>query len=320
TKEVWRQIESFGSFSFCKAHSASFAVESYQSLFLKTFFPMEFMVAVINNFGGFYSRELYFYELMKTGARIHPPCVNQSSYLTNINGQEVYAGFIHIKGLEQEISEKIIEIRNRYGEYIDLQDFVARTHITPEQLNILIRVGAFRFTRKNKKQLLWEGDLLLKNSKSSIPAHMALFREETKKFELPQLPIYPLDDVYDQVELLSFPLCHPFKLVDEDPSQYIPAADIKNYEGKSVRVLGYHITQKPVRTIHGQTMSFGTFVDSNLDWVDTVHFPPIYQKAPPQAGFYKITGKVIEEFGVYSLEVTDIEKAGIKKRRIEPSA
>ena len=49
--EVWRQIESFGGYSFSKAHSASFAVESYQSLFLKTYYPLEFMVAVINNFG-----------------------------------------------------------------------------------------------------------------------------------------------------------------------------------------------------------------------------------------------------------------------------
>ena len=52
SKEVWRQLESFGGYSFCKAHSASFAVESFQSLYLKTYFPLEFMVAVINNFGG----------------------------------------------------------------------------------------------------------------------------------------------------------------------------------------------------------------------------------------------------------------------------
>jgi DNA polymerase III alpha subunit len=48
TVEVWRQIESFGGYSFSKAHSASFAVESYQSLFLKTYYPMEFMIAVIH--------------------------------------------------------------------------------------------------------------------------------------------------------------------------------------------------------------------------------------------------------------------------------
>lgn len=53
TAEVWRQIESFAGYSFSKAHSASYAVESYQSLFLKAHYPLEFMVAVINNFGGF---------------------------------------------------------------------------------------------------------------------------------------------------------------------------------------------------------------------------------------------------------------------------
>jgi DNA polymerase III alpha subunit len=85
--DVWTQIESFADFSFCKAHSASYAVESYQSLYLKTYFPMEFAVAVINNFGGFYSRELYFYELMKSGAHVHRPCVNHSDYYTNLCGR-----------------------------------------------------------------------------------------------------------------------------------------------------------------------------------------------------------------------------------------
>ena len=96
TKEVWRQIESFGGYSFSKAHSASFAVESYQSLFLKTYFPMEFMVAVINNHGGFYRAELYFHELKRTGAKVHPPCVNRSEETTNICGSDVFVGFITI--------------------------------------------------------------------------------------------------------------------------------------------------------------------------------------------------------------------------------
>jgi DNA polymerase-3 subunit alpha len=107
TNEVWRQIQSFGGYSFSKAHSASFAVESYQSLFLKVYYPMEFMVAVINNFGGFYSRELYFHELKKTGAVIYPPCVNQSGYLTSIKGNEVYMGFIHVDGLEKEFAQRL---------------------------------------------------------------------------------------------------------------------------------------------------------------------------------------------------------------------
>jgi len=66
-KEVWRQIESFSGYSFSKAHSASYAVESFQSLYLKAHFPLEFMVAVINNFGGFYRTWVYVNEARRCG-------------------------------------------------------------------------------------------------------------------------------------------------------------------------------------------------------------------------------------------------------------
>jgi DNA polymerase-3 subunit alpha len=313
-EEVWRQIESFADYSFCKAHSASYAVESYQSLFLKTHFPMEFAVAVINNFGGFYSRELYFYELMKTGARVHRPCVNNSDYYTNIRGVDAYIGFVHIKGLEQVFAGRIIEARETAGQYLDLDDFIGRTAPTPEQLDILIRTAALRFTGKNKKQLLWEGDFLQKKTRLTHPAPYPLFKEAPLSFTLPELPVYPMEDYYDDVELLGFPAGDPFVLVDDDPSRYLTARDLPDRLGRMVTVLGYHITHKPVRTVRGDTMSFGTFLDINRDWIDTVHFPPIHAAQPPQAGFFRITGKVIEEFGVYNIEVTRIEKAGIKKR------
>ena len=80
TNEVWRQIESFAGYSFSKAHSASYAVESYQSLYLKAHFPLEFMVGVINNFGGFYASWVYFNEARNLGAKLHQPCVNRSEY------------------------------------------------------------------------------------------------------------------------------------------------------------------------------------------------------------------------------------------------
>src|SRR6185437_9750277 len=98
-QEVWRQMEGFAGFSFCKAHSASYAVESYQSFFLKAYYPMEFMVAVINNFGGYYNTEFYVNEAKRAGARIHPPCANRSQYLTIIEGIDIYLGFIHVKSL-----------------------------------------------------------------------------------------------------------------------------------------------------------------------------------------------------------------------------
>jgi DNA polymerase-3 subunit alpha len=314
-EDVWRQIESFAEYSFCKAHSASYAVESYQSLYLKTYYPMEFAVAVINNFGGFYSRELYFYELMKAGARVHRPCVNNSDYFTNIRGEDAYVGFVHVKGLEQGTVEKILHGRARGGHYISTADFIERSEVLPEQLELLIRVGALRCMGKSKKELLWEGDFIQKKTRIHGQTLQPLFSTAPLSFTLPALPSYPLEDCYDDIELLGFPVADPFTLADDDPSRYLKAIDLPANLGKCVTVMGYHVTHKPVRTIKDETMSFGTFLDVNKDWIDTVHFPPVHAAYPPRAGFYKITGKVMQEFGVFSIEVSRMEKVGIIKVR-----
>src|ERR1019366_7635569 len=101
-------------------------VESYQSLFLKAYYPMEFMVAVINNFGGYYNTEFYVNEARRAGARIHPPCANRSQYLTTIEGIDLYLGFIHIKSLENDIAQSIATERERHGDYLNLEDFCER--------------------------------------------------------------------------------------------------------------------------------------------------------------------------------------------------
>lgn len=155
-QEVWRQIESFSGYSFCKAHSASYAVESFQSLWLKAYYPLEFMVAVINNFGGFYSTELYVHEARMQGARIHPPCVNRSAWLTGIRGEDVFLGFVHLQGLERRLAQELVEERERGGPFRDLADFCRRVPADPSQVDLLIRIAAFRFTGQSKYALLWE--------------------------------------------------------------------------------------------------------------------------------------------------------------------
>ncbi len=313
TKEVWRQIESFGGYSFSKAHSASFAVESYQSLYLKTYYPAEFMVAVINNFGGFYNRELYFHELRKTGVQILPPCVNDSKYLTSIYDNTVYVGFIHVQGLEEKLVMQFLEEKQKHGSYLHLHDFIERTNMGIEQLNILIRIGAFRFTGKNKKELLWEANFLQKKNAKHIPAYASLFNEPPVEFVLPQLQQHPYDDAMDEMELLGFPLCNVWTLADDDLSQYLPAGKLPEYLGQTIVTIGYYITDKAVRTVNNNTMYFGTFLDKKGDWLDTVHFPNTFRYTPFSGkGFYKMTGKVVEEFGVYIIEVAGCEKVGYK--------
>ena len=316
TREVWRQMESFAGYSFSKAHSASFAVESFQDLFLKAYYPLEFMVGVINNFGGFYPTQLYFYELMKAGATVHLPCVNNSQYLTNIRGTDVHAGLVHIKELEKNTAQKLLEERVRRGPYLNLLDFIERTAITLEQLNTLISIGAFRFTGKNKQQLLWDANFIQKKNRSQVPAHSSLFYETPKEFILPQLASDPVHNMYDEMEVLGFPLRNPFDLVNDDVSKYSLATSLVENFGNTITMLGYFITDKVVPIKNNQAMSFGTFIDAKLNWIDTVHFPDSLRQYPIQGkGFYRITGKVVEDFGCYSVEVTQMRKVGYKETK-----
>jgi DNA polymerase-3 subunit alpha len=319
TAEVWRQIESFGGYSFSKAHSASFAVESYQSLFLKTYFPVEFMVSVINNFGGFYSRELYFHELNRTGARIQAPCVNRSDYLTTVTGSTVFMGFTHVQGLEEHLMQQVTGNRKQLGDFMNLPDFIDRISPGIEQINILIRVGAFRFTGKSKKELFWEANFLHK--KNAAPSASGfLFREQPQDFHLPELIQHPLDDALDEIELLGFPLCNVFELVKENPLNFLPANELQHYLGKEVSVLGWLVTSKPVNTITGQTMHFHTFLDGDGNWLDTIFFPNISRYYPVTGkGCYAMKGKVVEEFGVFSVEVTECHKIGLRDRSDFPN-
>jgi DNA polymerase-3 subunit alpha len=217
-------MESFSGYSFSKAHSASFAVESYQSLFLKTYYPMEFMVAVINNFGGFYRTEIYVHEASRCGARVEAPCVNHSRVLTRIKGDCIYLGFIHIQGLESKVSELIENELEEGGRFRSLEQFLQRVKPGLEQAVLLIRCGAFRFTGRSRKELLWEVHVWYNGSSSrpeSVHASLPLFSasgEEaaySQEFSISGLSEdVPLENAYDELELMGFSLFSPFALSD----------------------------------------------------------------------------------------------------------
>jgi DNA-directed DNA polymerase III PolC len=317
TEEVWRQIQSFGGYSFSKAHSASFAVESYQSLYLKTYFPLEFMVAVINNEGGFYNRELYFHELRRVGGHVEAPCVNRSDYFTNIRGKEVFIGLRLIKGLQADVASRLLEEREAKGPFTGLQDLVTRTAIGIEQLNLLVRIGALRFTGKNKKQLLWEANFLQKRVKEHNKIREALFVDKPLEFTLPDLHHTPMEDAMDEIELLDYPLCSRFDLAELNTNRFVTVSQLPSLVGKEVEMAGAYVTVKYVRTIKKDIMHFGTFIDQNGDWLDTVHFPDTTRRYPLQGvGIYWMKGKVVDDFGAYSIEVKELKKIGMKKDQL----
>jgi hypothetical protein len=150
---------------------------------------------------------------------------------------------------------------------------------------------------------------------NTMPNTGKLFEEPIPEFHLPQLMHHPLDDALDEMELLGFALCNPFDLVEDDAALYVPAAGMPHHLGKQITMLGYLITWKPVHTIKRELMYFGTFIDAAGDWLDTVHFPDSVAQYPLQGkGFYRMTGVVIEEFGVYNLDVKYMQKPGIRSR------
>ncbi|MBX2816827.1 MAG: DNA polymerase III subunit alpha [Saprospiraceae bacterium] len=310
THEVFRQIESFAGFSFCKSHSASYAVESYLALYLKHHYPLEFMVCAINNFGGFYRKEVYLHEAKMHGAIIRQPCVNTSEVLAHLKGKEVFIGFSSIEGFNLAIAERIVDERLRHGRYDSLHDFVERTQIGLEHCELLIFVGAFRFLGQGKNELVLEMRMLISKKKSVQHVPPKLFRPpKTKDWKFPVLERNPFEDAFDEIELLGFPVtCSPFDMIKTSYRGDVVVGDFLKKEDRTIRIVGYLIARKDVPTNRGH-MNFGTWVDCEGAYFDTTHFPDILRRWPFKGpGCYLMQAKVAVEFGFPSLEIEKMER------------
>ena len=316
TEEIWTQISSFAGYAFPKGHSASYAVESYQSLYLKCYFPLEFMVAAINNGGGFYNIEVYLQEIRNKGGRVHAPCINRSDHPTVIRGSDIFLGFGYLKELEKKTAQAILEARQFYGIFKSLDDFLERINLSTEQLAILIKIDAFRFTGKNRYELLWEA-YFTSSKQKMIPDQERLFKDPVKTFQLPKFEEGDLVRTYDQLELLGFSLDHPFKFLKNKITSklaicHIRDRDSRNLCGQKIIIYGSLITIKRTKTSDGKYMYFGTFYDYKFSVFDTVHFPETARKYPIYGkGIYRCQGTLQNELGYLSITILSIEKMEI---------
>lgn len=308
TAEAFRQIESFAGYSFCKAHSASYAVESYQSLYLKVYYPLEFMVSVINNQGGFYRTEVYIHEARMSGANIQNPCVNNSEYQSVLKGKEIYLGFMLLQSLETKIAQMISEERDKNGNYKSLENFIKRIPVGIETIQILIFIGAFRFTEKQKNELLVEARMLLSNYKIEN-RNMALFEEPAKQFELPELKREAFEDAFDELEIIGFPVSSsPFDLLKTKYRGSVFVKDLLKFHKQEVKMLAYLISRKHVPTKKG-AMFFGTWIDVNGDYFDTAHFPDSLKQYDFQGGgCYLLLGTVEVDYHFPTITIHKMSK------------
>lgn len=294
--EIYRQIESFAGYSFCKAHSASYAEESYQSLSLKVHYPIEFMVAAINNGGGFYRTEVYMHEAKMSGATIHNPCVNRSHEATTLYGTDIFLGLAQIQGLNYDTISEIVSNREKFGDYRSIEDFIRRISIGIESIQTLIFVGAFRCMQKSKSELLIAARMIMVNFRPEDRSPL-LFEEPTKEYKLPLIKRTIFEDAFDELEYLGFTVsCTPFDLIKHNFRGDVMARELINYHKKTVRMVAYLVARKHVPTKRGE-MFFGTWIDKEGTFFDTAHFPDSLVANPfLGGGCYLLLGTVEVDF------------------------
>ncbi len=306
--EVWRQIESFSGYSFCKAHSATYAAESMQSLYLKAHFPLEFITAVINNHGGFYPTEFYVHEARKLGARVRPPCLKLSSYRTRLIGKDLYLGWDLVKGLRKQSIERIVAFRSVVRDWT-LDQVFSELQLSYQQWEILIRVGALRNLARDRSELI-QHFLFTRNARSKYSRQKTLFQEKIDtEIGLTMLEPSAIETAKEQLEILGFPLCDPFDLMTSQTISSCRASDLQKLEGHTITIRGYYVLRKPVTTVRGGHMCFATWLDQAGDYFDTVHFPQVLHQYPITGkGYYSIRGKVVFEHGYPLIEARSLHR------------
>ena len=310
--EVWKMIISFGGYSFCKAHSASYALVSYKLAYLKRHYPLDFMVSVVNNGGGFYSCQTYFNETRRMGFRLLGPDINRSHMRHAPEAEGIRIGFCGLRELSGKFALSVLRGRASGGRYRSFVDFVARCSPGLPEMRILIRSGTL--------DCLSDGQ--------SRPALFWLFSQTSKyqgQFFLPPVPEFisdysSNDKLLDQVRTLGMLISeHPIAVFNDrieaalrctDQHPFIGSDEMAQYKGRSVILAGLLVTAKEVITKKSEQMTFVSFEDRHSIF-ETVLFPDTFKRFYfhlDRVAVFLVTGTVVYELGSYIVQVEKLVK------------
>ena len=309
TMRVWEMILSFAGYSFCKGHSCSYIQVAQHACYLRAHYPAEFMAAVLANGGGFYHPFAYVAEAIRMGVRVLPPDVNASEFRTTGRGRELRIGLQYIKGLTSHGAERLLAARTTpYRTPVDLAE---RAQLTPDDLRILVKVGALESIAGGKTQpmLLWKIDAARAHRGPRVPG-LALETGDA----VPPLKHYSAERRHrEQYHALGFLTDqHPMDLHADMLRRFrlCSSTALHRHVGQRVLAAGMLTTAKPVHTVDNEPMQFATF-DDGAGLIETVLFPQVYRERGHllfDQGPFIFRGLVEEEFGAITLTITHLDR------------
>ncbi len=312
---IWTFLAQFVGYGFNKAHSATYGAIAYQTAYLKHYFPLEYMCAVLNNQGGFYSRMAYVEEARRMGIRLLPPDINYSEKTFSCQDASMRCGLEPVFELTKRTLDTIIRERKKKP-FTNLFEFIQRTRANEKEVRHLIKAGAFSSVHDNVPHLLLLSSIFFKNNKKSLVTEFI-----TAEVALPPFNAY--QKIINEMEMLDFAVTdHPLFLF-EDQTKALPiisSADFEQHKNKSILFCGWLVTSRRVSTSKNLFMKFLTLEDRQ-GLCEAVLFPKTYVKYGHlirSHGPYLIKGKVQSRLpGEANLIVEEFKIIASDKKRME---
>ena len=308
---VWNMISSFIGFSFCKPHSASYAMLAMTCAYLKTHFTAKFIASVISNQGGYYSSYAYMSEAKRFGIKILYPDINESHYEWRGHDKTIRMGFMSIKNLRKTAISVILKERKQ-SYFKSLSDFINRVQINLADAMAITNARCFDTLcpdlHHREIAYLVAGLYTGKDNFFSVKDTncQLLTKEETYLLELDSFG-YPISS-------------HPIAKYRSRLSQKIIfAKDISKYDKKLVYLLGIYIARKESLTRKSEPMEFLTLEDET-DTYECILFPDIFKQFSDLVHWedlFIIKGKVDKSFGFYNIIIEKMASAEQWINRLE---
>jgi DNA polymerase-3 subunit alpha/error-prone DNA polymerase len=315
--DVWAMIESFSGYSFVKAHSASYAMLSFKSAYLRRHYPAEFMSAVMSNHGGFYSILAYASESRRMGLKLLAPDVNDSEQRCRGRGLDIRFGLEMIGSLNAATAKRIVEERRRGGRYTAIEDFARRVRPGRDDSEALVGSGAMDSI---SVELPRPTKLMRLLSIQAVSEQRSDWQEELFEVDAPTLSQrkYKRESGRKQLEsemrYLGTTLeAHPLELWPSllTSKTRVLGKDIPTLVGQRVELIGWPITAKSVLTSGDEPMEFISFEDETALY-ETTLFPDeyeLYRQMLFEQRPLVVRGLVENDRGAITVTISSLEKA-----------